>query len=160
MHNAYKPGAGISGIWRSRFRKFLLCGKLIHEFPILGNPIPEFPTLWNAELGNSCIDFADSGHSGFLKSQSGMSEIPDYFRFSGAVVQHWWELVRFQRSNFCSCSQELCRNALNSQKLVIGTGFQNSAAIPDEVISLWSSSGSTYGPNAHIYQINTRLLCM
>ena len=53
----------------------------------IGKPIPE-PTLGNSEFGNSCIDFAHSGHSGFLKSESGMSEIPDYFRLSGAVVQH------------------------------------------------------------------------
>ena len=52
------------------------------------NPIPEFPTLRNPEFGNFCTDFAHSGDSGFLKLESGTSEIPDYFPLSGAVVQH------------------------------------------------------------------------
>ena len=65
MYVAFKPEVGISGIWRSRSRKFLLCGKLIPEFsrfkrsipgfPRLGNPIPELPKLGNLEFGNSCI---------------------------------------------------------------------------------------------------------
>ena len=45
MYVGFKPGAGSSGIWRCRFQKFLLCGKLIPEFPIFWNPIPEFPTF-------------------------------------------------------------------------------------------------------------------
>ena len=42
---ADKPTAGISGIWRSRFQKFLLCGKLTPEILAFGKPIPEFPTF-------------------------------------------------------------------------------------------------------------------
>ena len=42
----------------------------IPDFPTMGNPIPEFRILGNPEFGNSCIDFAHSGHSGFLKSGS------------------------------------------------------------------------------------------
>ena len=53
-----------------------------------------------SEFGNSCIDFADSGS---LKSESGMSEIPDYFRVSGAaVVQHCTSPTATRIEKWCS----------------------------------------------------------
>ena len=60
------PQSGIPGIWGYRIKGFL------HY--IEANP--ELPTLEIHELGNSCFDFANSGHCGILKSESGMSGNP------------------------------------------------------------------------------------
>ena len=89
MHVAFKSGAGISGICGELISEFPTFGKPIPEFSTLGNPIPEFVTVRNPESGKSSVDFFHSARSGFLKSESGMLEIPDYFRLSGAIVQHW-----------------------------------------------------------------------
>ena len=78
---------------------------------------PEFPELEISEFGNSCNDFNDSGHSGILKSESGMSVIPDYFRISGVVVQHWvykWVNRSFwSRSTFSVLRHNIYKNVLN-----------------------------------------------
>ena len=71
----------------------------IRSFRNMREPNAEIPTFHQSESGISDIGncwarkflhrFRRCRPSGLLKSESGMSEIPDYFRLSGAVVQHW-----------------------------------------------------------------------